>query len=213
MTPPVAVLTGDLIGSTLASAGATTAAMQQIEAIAKGLEAPFEFVRFRGDGWQLYLEKAGLGLATALLITAALRAAGGLETRIAIGLGDARLQGTPTAAALGAATGTAFTASGRALDTMPKDRRLALAGTGVDKLHQRLVAMIDARIMRWSREQAEVLETALGPNNDTTQEGMAARHGITRQAVAARLQAAEFRMINAAAVDFLSHFGDARPFK
>ena len=188
--------------------------MQDIQDTTKRLDVPLVFTRFRGDGWQFYLEKPGLALATALLIAATLRAAGGLESRIAIGLGDATFTSTPKSPAmpdLGAASGLAFTASGRALDAMPKNRWLALAGEGVDKLHERLISFIDMRITKWSREQTEVLKVALGPRADVTQEWMANQLGITRQAVAARLSAADFIQINAAAGDFLSHFGGEWP--
>lgn len=209
MKASAAVLTGDLIGSTAAGPAAVSAAMLRIETVAERLDAPFQFARFRGDGWQIYLDEPGLGLATALRIIASLRAAEGLESRIAVGLGDAVFAQAATAStdlSLGSATGSAFTASGRALDEMQKNRRLVVAGSGLDRLHYRLVSMIDARVLRWSHEQAEVLETALGPGNVSTQEWMAEKHGITRQAVAARLRAADFAQVNGAAVDFYLHF-------
>jgi hypothetical protein len=213
MKSNAAVLTGDLIRSTDVAPAQAAAAMDCIAATAQLIDAPFVFSRFRGDGWQIYLEKAGLGLATALLITARLRARGGLESRIALGLGEAffaKPTAPITAQDLASATGSAFTASGRALDLIPKGRRLTIDGAGVDRLHQRLIAMLDLRSQKWSREQAEVLEIALAPHTDTTQEGMAARRGITRQAVAARLRAADFVQMNGAAVDFYHQFGEGQ---
>jgi hypothetical protein len=109
-----------------------------------------------------------------------------------------------------AATGTAFITSGRALDDMPRDRRLVLSGEGVDRLHQRLVAILDERISTWSREQAEVAAMALRPNDKPTQSTMAEQLGISRQAVAARLKASGFAGVNAAANDFLLHFSEGQ---
>lgn len=211
MKPQAAVLTGDLVDSSGASPAAVEAAMGRIAAVADriGREGT-TFSRHRGDGWQLYLERPGLALATTLMICAELRAAGGLESRIAMGLGGADIGSFKNLLAvrdLGAATGTAFISSGRALDAMDKSSRLAIAGEGVDALHARVIAMIEEQVMNWSREQAEAMAMALGPKDPPTQQAMAEKLGITRQAVAARLHAAGYRQLHGAAQDFLTTFG------
>lgn len=208
-----AVLTGDLVGSTRARPEATDDAIEHIAAVAAQLKGYATFTRFRGDGWQLYLDRPGLALAVSILIISGLRASGKLETRISIGLGGASLSSRKTLLAtrdLLAATGTAFITSGRALDQMPRDRRLVLSGEGVDRLHQRLVALLDERISTWSPEQAEVAAMALRPNDTPTQSAMAEHLGISRQAVAARLKASGFASITAAANDFLLHFSEGQ---
>jgi hypothetical protein len=208
-----AVLTGDLVGSTKAKPEATDDAIDHISAVAAQLKQYATFTRFRGDGWQLYLERPGLALAVSVLIISGLRASGKLETRVSIGLGGAYLSSIKNMLAtrdLLAATGTAFITSGRALDDMPRDRRLVLSGEGVDRLHQRLVAILDERISTWSREQAEVAAMALRPNDKPTQSTMAEQLGISRQAVAARLKASGFAGVNAAANDFLLHFSEGQ---
>lgn len=211
MKPQAAVLTGDLVDSSGASPVAVEAAMGRIAAIADRIGREVTaFSRHRGDGWQLYLERPGLALTTTLLICAELRAEGGLESRIAMGLGGAHMGSFKNAAAvrdLGAATGTAFISSGRALDSMDKSSRLSIAGEGVDALHARLIAMIEEQVMTWSREQAEAMALALDPKDPPTQQAMAEKLGITRQAVAARLHAAGYRQLNGAAQDFLTTFG------
>lgn len=214
MTPQAAVLTGDLIGSTEAAPGAIEAAMARIARVNDRLLVPAHFARYRGDGWQLYLPSPGLGLATMILIAADLRATGGLESRIALGLGAPYLDNISNFLEvddLSSANGSAFIFSGRALDGMPKSQRLALAGEGTDILHQRLISMIDDRISNWSREQAEAVALALSPEGALTQSQIAARLGISRQAVAARLHAAGFSQINGAATDFLHKFGAEPP--
>ena len=204
MKPQAAVLTGDLIASTKASAAEVDAAMSLISLTSQMIAPLTRFTRYRGDGWQIHLEDPGLGLCSMLLIATTLRAAGGLETRIALGLGAATLGSD---AGLATASGSAFIASGRALDSLGSQRRLALAGEGVDRLHMRLVAMIDRHASNWSREQAEVIQMLLAPEGAPTQSMMAERLGISRQAVAARIQASGFDQINGAANDFLAHFG------
>ncbi|MGQ0567198.1 MAG: hypothetical protein ACT4OK_19330 [Gemmobacter sp.] len=210
MKPQAAVLTGDLVGSSEATSEAVDAAMARIRKIGDQIGPKVAtFARFRGDGWQLYLERPGLGLATTLLVFADLRSAGGLESRISLGVGGAYFNNLLDVFAVRdvfAATGSAFIASGQALDKMGKSRRLALSGDGIDLLHSRLMAMIEERVVGWSHEQAEVAALALAPN-PMTQAEMAAHLGITRQAVSARLRAAGFKQLNSAAIDFRELFG------
>jgi hypothetical protein len=210
MKPQAAVLTGDLVGSTRAPPEAINTAIGRIEQIAGKLDDVASFTRFRGDGWQLYLGKPGLALATALLISATLRASEDLETRMSIGLGGAYFSSFTNILAvrdLSVANGEAFIASGRGLDQMEKKRRLTLSGEGVDLLHQRLIAIVDERVARWSIEQAEVAAILLSPGHWHTQATVAEQLGISRQAVAARMKAADYHQINAAATDFLHHYG------
>lgn len=184
--------------------------MARITAIADRINSIATFARYRGDGWQLYLERPGLGLTMMILIAADLRAAGGLESRISLGLGGAYFNSFKNLLAqhnILAANGSAFTSSGRALDAMSKSQRLVLAGEGVDILHKRLITLIGDRMDSWSREQAEAVALALSPEGVLTQVEMATRLGISRQAVAARLQAAGFDQINGASIDFLKKFG------
>jgi hypothetical protein len=203
MTQCAAVLTGDLIGSTQAPVAAISASMALIAGIAGEIGSHTRFTRYRGDGWQIYLDDPGLGLWAMLLIAARLKAAAGLESRIALGLGSAY---GGSAESLVTASGSAFTASGRALDAMTEPNKLALAGEGIDRLHQRLVALLDDRLSGWSREQAEVAAMALAPAEQPTQAAMAARLKISRQAVAARLQSAGFASLKAAEQDFFHVF-------
>lgn len=203
MTDFAAVLTGDLIASTRATVDQVEASMAQIAGLAARIGKTTRFTRYRGDGWQLYLDDPGLGLWAMLLIAANLKAHSVLESRIALGLGDAYGGSTDNLVTAG---GQAFIASGRALDALTPPQIITIAGEKIDRLHQRLVALLDARISDWSREQAEVVAMALEPEDYPTQATMAARLNISRQAVASRLQAAGFAQIDAAHKDFFHIF-------
>ena len=203
MTQHAAVLTGDLIASTQASVAEVDASMALIADLAARIGKNTRFTRYRGNGWQIYLDDPGIGLWALLWIAANLRAKGALASRAALGLGEAY---GGSADSLDTAGGSAFVASGRALDDIGTQTRFALAGTGIDRLHQRLLALLEERITSWSHEQAEVVALALAPEDQPTQAAMAARLNISRQAVAARLQSAGFGNINAAQQDFFHVF-------
>lgn len=212
-----AVLTGDLIGATETSPAAVEAAMDLLSRTARRIGPGTRFARYRGTGWQVCIDNPGNGLWAMLLFAAELRAAGGLESRIALGLG-AVIGGTE--ASLSSAGGGAVIASGRALDGLQPPQRLVLALVKesdsttelVDRLHARLVAMIDERVAGWSREQAEAMAHDLAPEAHNSQADIAAKLGISRQAVAARLHAAGRAQLKAALEDFHDHFHrDATP--
>ncbi len=235
--------------------------MNILAVMATKISATSFFTRYRGDGWQVYLEDPGIALSSVLYICAGLRATGCLESRIALGLGNepnalhrnalsfvpqpsrapelsnalrnlapedssqpearnALVEFGNTSAvlnvsernalagfALSGVMGDSFTASGRALDSMDKSQKIAVAGQGVDDLHRRLFAMIDERISGWSKEQSQAMALAFEPELNLTQAEMASRLGITRQAVAARLHSAGYAQIAGAGADFAKTFG------
>lgn len=184
---PVAILTGDLIASTAAPDGGA-AALAILADTAKDLGAwagqPARFTRFRGDGWQMLLATPGLSLRAALLIAARLAAAQATPTRLAIGFGTMDHPGTTD---LSDARGSAFAASGRALDHLPRGRHWALAGG--TEWQSAFLALAEWQATGWTPEQAQAMALALPPDPGR-QSDLAARLGITRQAFAARLSGA-----------------------
>lgn len=191
MQPIRAVITGDFVGSRLASPDALESAMDLARNTADcvALEEGFNtrFTRFRGDGWQIYLETPGICLRTAFRISARLRSAGpGLVTRQSIGIGPvARLPDKD----LAAAAGDAFEASGLGLDHMDRHRRIAVSGRGhVTEWQSAVIALADWHCARWSREQAEAIALRLQREADTNSD-LADSLGISRQAFEARLAA------------------------
>lgn len=198
----VAVLTGDLVASQKHDAAEIEAAMGRIAATARNLsdivDADTRFTRFRGDGWQIVLGRAGLALRAALLIVADLKAGGHLvETRISVGAGPWTSLGTRD---LADASGYAFSVSGTRLDQMPRHRRLFINGGRDTALHgvadmewqAAIFDMAEWIASRWSRPQAEAMAMALRFDWQT-QDELAQRLGITRQAMHARLTGAGFQ--------------------
>jgi hypothetical protein len=202
-----AILTGDLVGSTEKPVGALEHAMQALAEAAGGISAwagaDTRFTRYRGDGWQMHVALPGLALRAALTAFARLRAAdAGLATRAAIGIGRVDSIGS---ADLADAHGSAFEASGHALDRMPRTRRLTIDGEGVTTLHRIVVDLLDERTARWSREQAEAMALHLAPDNPTLTD-IAPCLGISPQAVNYRLAGAGGTAIRHALRDWEADF-------
>lgn len=189
MTPRVAVLTGDLIGSTEAGADALAAAMAEIAAGAAQISlwqspaADTRFTRFRGDGWQILLMNPWLALRASVVLQARLRARQLPATRISIGLGAMSREGS---ADLSDAGGPAFERSGRGLDAMGRARRLAISLDKNAPLHSIIAGQIDWRMTRWSPEQAEAAALYLADSRATL-EKIGQHLGISAQAVGYRL--------------------------
>ena len=202
-----AVLTGDLIGSTKAGVDVADRAMERLSHAAKIIAgwagADTRFTRFRGDGWQIYIDVPGLVLRSAILLTAALRSHDpGIASRIAAGIDDVRRVGDTD---LSDANGGAFVVSGHALDNMAKTRRLVLEGRDYTPGWQpAFFHVADWQSQRWSPMQAEAVAMALdaeaGPRAD-----IAARLGITRQALQARLNGAGFDALESMMSAFEDH--------
>lgn len=203
MTPLHAVLTGDLIHSTRSTPAQVDDTMALIEVAARKFSEETRFHRYRGDGWQVYVGNAGQGLGAMVYIAARLTLDEGLDSRMALGIGEA--QGL-TADSLASAGGGAFVASGRALDAMKGGQRMAVAGAALDPLHHALIAYLDAQVQSWSPQQAEAVAWSLTPGLDLSQQALAALLGISRQAFAARLHAAGFALTEQATRAFAAHF-------
>ncbi len=198
----VAVLTGDLVASQKHDTAEIEAAMGRISATARTLSkmvnADTRFTRFRGDGWQIVLGRAGLALRAALMIIADLKAENHqIETRISVGVGRWDNLGTGN---LSDASGQAFFVSGSHLDDMPKHRRLAIAGGRDKAVHgvadrdwqAAIFDMAEWIANRLTQPQAEAMAMALR-DDWQTQDELAQRLGITRQAMQARLTGAGFQ--------------------
>lgn len=197
----VAVLTGDLIASTHAGAENVDQAMAVLadasEHIGHWAQQNTRFTRFRGDGWQIYLEFPGLAFRACLYLIARLKASGcNLETRISVGIGAVERLGT---ADLSDANGDAFIVSGHGLDDMARSRRLAISGVkDMAKFFSGIYVQAEFQAYRWSREQAEAIAIALESEkdpDDPTIEVLARPLGITRQALQARLKGAGYHAL------------------
>lgn len=185
---PLAVLTGDIIRSTRLAPEALDAAMAALARGAAAMSAwpdaePARFTRFRGDGWQCLAPAPPLALRAVLFLRAHLRALDReTDTRVSVGVGN----GHVPPEGLDAGSGPAFEVSGRGLDRMARSQQFAVAWADPPAgaaLTGAVFALADEISRLWTPKQAELLIGSLSPG-DESQEVLAARHGVTQQAVA-----------------------------
>lgn len=196
------VLTGDIVKSGRLSESALDEAMEALRMGARTLwdwgerpgEAPAQFARFRGDGWQCVAPTPALALRSSLYLRACLRRLGReYETRISVGIGPGSLSGDAPERwnALAGASGAAFELSGRGLDDMNRSRQLVIDWSEPPRdaaLIDSIFALTDEISRLWTPRQAEFLAETLSPG-DSPQEKLAERRGITQQTVAEHLRA------------------------
>jgi len=157
-----AVITGDIVGST----NLTT---EQLASLRKTLhETVRNFNRnedrvlkgpefFRGDSWQVLLNKPGFALNLTLLIQANLIEKLNVQTRAAIGIGPI----TSMDKTLATSVGEAFTLSGHALENITGNVRLsgALPGSAgpLRRWFPAILHICGGLASSWTRRQAEAM--------------------------------------------------------
>lgn len=193
------VLTGDFVASANMGTTALERAMVLLADTAEAIEgwvgAPLHFTRNRGDGWQVCLAQPACDLRAALLFRAALRRENtGWDSRIAL----ARGQVTLGPGDLNSASGPAFTEAGRALDGIARPALWVHANGGALAANTRLADHIS---QQWTVAQARAIAPMLHPDPPTHAE-VAAKLGITRQAVTQALASAGYDAL-ATALDLI----------
>lgn len=161
-----AVLTGDIVNSTLLEPAQEKKLIKLIESVL----APHLFEFYRGDSFQVYQKQAGDALKTALLCrTAAIAlmpegSPNAADVRISIGIGDVV---TPVKS-LATAKGEAFLLSGRTFDDLGKtegrlimavENKIAAAGLAV------MSDYINSIFKQMTEKQAEVIFELLNGNS------------------------------------------------
>lgn len=166
---------------------------------------------YRGDSWQMIVDDPREASAAMVLIRAELMAwHDGLDTRTVAGIGTITDSGNGR---VSTGYGEAFTLSGRGLDGLPKDRRMALRAASLEtpllQLLDASVFLLDRIVSEWTQAQARAVSGALrGWSQDEIgsrwQEGP-----ISQQAVAQHLRRASWNAVQ----EWLTAFGryiDAR---
>lgn len=202
----IAVLTGDLVGSSNLGLDRLEQARQRVaeavgwcDAWRPGLvmgRAQF----FRGDSWQLALRDPGLSLRVAIVLRAALLSLQfKADGRIGIGVGSyERIDEGQVSLSVG----DAFSCSGAALDGMGRDLRFRVEmAPGLAGRADWLPAMLglcDELVGRLQPRQAELVWRCFGPK-PPLQKDVAVQLGISPQSVSEGLASAGHSALVAAA--------------
>lgn len=198
--PLIAVLTGDVIGSTnlpepgRRHLGAGLRLLLDSSGLAPLVSNPEPLGGqiFRGDSFQLVLAGPEAALGAALHLSCRMRLhqeekgfSGDL--RIAIGLG--RTEELPAGSDPGTWDGDAFRRSGRLIDDLARYQRIAVQ-TPWREVNAELgvsCSFLDHLLRQWSKEQVFVIQGTL---EGLTQATMANREHVSQSAIAQRIRSA-----------------------
>ncbi|WP_373729154.1 hypothetical protein [Bacteroides heparinolyticus] len=160
------VITGDIINSAAIPIEQRTKLLQQLDGMIKDLAvlSPLQYEVFRGDSFQVIVDKAESALSIGVLIRAGLRkstpkdAEAIWDARIAIGVGDVEFMARHVVAS----DGEAFQYSGRAFDELGK--RNLIVRTRWENVNEELkvsTLFADDIISNWTPTQSFVVYQSL----------------------------------------------------
>ncbi|AWN14952.1 hypothetical protein [Salinisphaera sp. LB1] len=167
--PTVCVLTGDIVKSSALSDDGLDTVMAALAELATIIgtwpgESGVCYERFRGDGWQLLINRPAHALRACLFARAAVRRVSDRgDTRIGVGVGAAT-----AAATLAESSGAAFELSGHGLEQLGVHQLWRIeeqrASPGDNTLTRALFAVCDERSRHWTGRQADIFMRLAAPD-------------------------------------------------
>lgn len=152
---------------------------------------------FRGDSFQVWVEKPECALLVALLLRAGLRMSAlrageqQLDARISVGIGDVAYRD----AQVSQSDGEAFVLSGRGFDQLGKQQRL-MVQTPSETANEELrveTAFVDDIVSNWSALHSKIMYQAL--LREMSQGELAEKNNTSQQNVRKRLEKAKAKLI------------------
>lgn len=152
---------------------------------------------YRGDAWQMIVEEpSDVAFAMVLIRTELMVRHDGLDSRAVAGIGKIDNTGGER---VSTGYGQAFTLSGRGLDALPKDRRMALRAADIKEplLHllDTSVFLLDRLMSGWTQGQAQAVSGALRGWSQDEIGGRWQEGPISQQAVAQHLRRASWHAV------------------
>lgn len=181
-----AVLTGDIVKPSQLPEGGLDRIFANLSRAADDIAdwqgSPVYLTRHRGDGWQMAVAPR-FTLRAIFAARAAVRMTDKrFDTRVALAIGTGVISGNTLADAYG----DAFTASGQALEAMPRKRDMVVAENKGP--HAVVLRLSEEIIKRWTEAQAEVALLALSPDNPS-QSALADTLDVTKQTIQGHVEA------------------------
>lgn len=191
----VAVLTGDIVGSSSLSPEDHRKVLKVVKSMAMVFPDAVvgEVDVFSGDSWQMLVSDCGLSLRIALYLRASLKREKGLavDSRVSMAWGEIDM-GHVDRTRMSESTGALFTLSGRGLAGLKKTASMGFAALDDDVLSAAVgssLGLIDALVREWSPEQARAVAESL---RGRTQAEIAAEFGVGQSSINKSLQAAHW---------------------
>lgn len=203
----IAVLTGDIINSQ------TQPSKKWLMLLSNYFNtfgnSPQTWEIYRGDEFQLKLNKAESALATAIHIKAVLKTLKAGDVRIGIGLGEEDY----TATKVSHSSGSAYTHSGRIFEkTKSKKIRLLVKSkephfdSSINLMLKLALTFMD----HWTQVSAQMLTYTL-ENPEQTQQEMARSLSVSQSTISQRLNRAHFPLIQELNAHFIEEVKKLKP--
>jgi hypothetical protein len=187
----IAIITGDIINSASYDSLEWMPSLKKyFNTIGKSSKT-WEF--YRGDEFQLRVEKED-ALTIALKIKAIVKKIKGLDVRMAIGIGEE----TYAAAKISESNGSAYQYSGRAFNTLKKEKINLKIGSSNKKQDHTMNLMLKLALVfmdEWSSVSAELIELVL-ETPGVTQQQLAKKLKIQQSAVSQRKKRAQLDLVH-----------------
>jgi hypothetical protein len=194
----IAVLTGDIVGSTALGPEKLERAFDALKDCAEQLEgligAPLHFTRHRGDGWQVAIENPKYTLRAASAFRASLKALGkGFDSYIGVSKGYSQ---HPLTSDLNQHNSEAFQGSGKTLEDVKSShgtlavRMNAINDISINREESAAFIFADHLIQGWTPIQAQVMLHFLQDLGTSNYTKAALQLGKSRQAVTKSAEAA-----------------------
>ncbi len=187
----IGVISGDIIKSQKIPKQQYDAMLYQLEqSLRANCNKTTSWDIYRGDAFQLQLDKSEQLVTTAILIYLQLKSAG-YELRQSMALGHIDNPGTSTKTA----TGSAFTLSGQGLDKMTNQRfTFAIADQSVDESFKLNLALVDVLLCKITQKQANALYVYLTHTNNN-HAALAKELNTSRENVTKLLNLANYQLV------------------
>lgn len=160
--PTAAVITGDIVNSTLLTPARGKEIIQQVQKIMKDCRHEF----YRGDSFQAFIKNPTDALTLLLRLRAVARSFGSMhDVRASIGIGEVGLPVNN----LRTATSEAFVLSGRAFEKLKDNHKMLIESANADaNISFRIISYFgDFLCQKLTTKQAEVLNELLQKETQT----------------------------------------------
>ena len=187
----IAVITGDVINSKKNAPRIwLTPLKKELNSIGK---TPKIWEIYRGDSFQVVINKAEDALLVAMKLKASLKAVKGINVRMAIGIGKR----TYNAAKVTESNGSAFVNSGEKFEMLKQQKQNLAIKSDFEQFDEEINLYLKLALIamnNWTVNTAEIVSVAM-ENPDKSQQQLGQMVGIKQSAISTRLRRAYYEEI------------------